>query len=162
MPQPKLLQTLWALGAIAKMRVPETPKGVVACLVVASHPVGEPQFLQGWVKVPAEDVGGAQWPSSAGLEQEPALPISGKFLESSGDLRVKIDFPKCACGLEPLFDLAMACLLLDADRQEVRGDVLVNLQAKRFPNPQASGTTQNEHHPLPFVLPGCQPRHDLG
>src|ERR1035437_5776248 len=57
--------------------------------------LANPSFFRGWVKVPAEDVGGAQWPSSPGLEQEPALPITGKFLESSSDLRMKVDFPTC-------------------------------------------------------------------
>jgi hypothetical protein len=56
----------------------------------------------------------------------------------------------------------VTCLLLDADGQKVRGYVLVNFEAKRFPNPQTGGTAQNEHHPLSLLLPLSQSRHDLG
>jgi len=42
---------------------------------------------------------------------------------------MKIDFWQGACCLELLFDIAVACILLDADGQKNQGDVLVDFQA---------------------------------
>jgi len=39
------------------VRVPETPEGVVACLVGAGERVDEPQLLERQVKAPAKDAG---------------------------------------------------------------------------------------------------------
>lgn len=74
---------------------------------------------------------------------------------------MKVDLARSARCLKPLFDFAMARLLLNAYGQEVRGYMLFDFNTKCFPNPQACSTTQNEHHPLPFLLPGCHARHDL-
>ena len=50
---------------------------------------------------------------------------------------MKVDLARSARCLEPLFDFAMARLLLNAYGQEVLGYMLVDFKTKRFPNPQA-------------------------
>jgi hypothetical protein len=52
-------------------------------------------------------------------------------------------------------------LPLDADSQKVRRNVLVNLQAARFPNSQTGGTAPDEHHPILLHRPMSQSRHNL-
>jgi hypothetical protein len=47
---------------------------------------------------------------------------------------MKVDLPQSGGSLEPFLDLAMAGLLLDADGQEVRGDMLVDFETKRLPD----------------------------
>jgi len=55
-PHPELLKALGTLSAIPKMCVPEAPEGMVACLVIASMWVHEPEFLERRMKVPANDI----------------------------------------------------------------------------------------------------------
>lgn len=69
------------------------------------------------------------------MEQEAGLAFSSKLLEHGGDLWMKIYLPRSARCLEPLFDFAMARLLINAYGREVSRDVLVNFETKRFPNP---------------------------
>ena len=97
----------------------------MASLVGAGERVDIPQLLQRWVKVPAKDAGRRQRLPVAGAEQEPILAFPSKLLQHGGDRWMKVDLARSARCLEPLFDFAMTHLLLNADGQEVRGDVLV-------------------------------------
>jgi hypothetical protein len=46
-------------------------------------------------------------------------------------------------------------LLFDKDGQEVRRDVLVNLDAKCLSDSKTASTAQNENHPLTLLVPSC-------
>jgi len=69
---------------------------------------------------------------------------------------MKIDLPVGTRCCERCLNLAMPNLLLDPNDPEVRRDVLVNFETKRFPDPQARGPAQNDERAFPRLLPGRQ------
>ena len=87
-------------------------------------------------------------------EQETRRPIARELFEKSGNRRVEINLAKAIC-FEPLFNPTVMNFLLDRDGEEVRRNVLVNLDAKRLTDSKTTSTTQNENHPLPLFLPPC-------
>jgi hypothetical protein len=54
---------------------------------------------------------------------------------------VKVSLTKAVRCLEPLFDPAVMDLLFDGDGQEVRRNVLVNLDAKSLSDSRTTSTT---------------------
>jgi hypothetical protein len=72
------------------------------------------------------------------MRSQPLAPMN-KFLQHFRDRRTEVHLSKSARCLEPFFDLALANLLVDADGPKIRRDVLVNFNAKRFPDPYACG-----------------------
>ena len=67
-------------------------------------------------------------------EEESSFAVANELSEQCGNRRVKIDLTiriHCHC-LEPLFDLPTTNLLLDVERQEVGGDVLIDFDAQRL------------------------------
>jgi hypothetical protein len=132
---PELPKTFRTCGAIAEMRIPEAPECMVASLVGAGEWIHEPQLLQRRMKVPANDVRRGKRFPVPGAEQKPCLAPMNEFFQHFRDRRMEIHLSNSARCLEPFFDLALANLLVDADGPKIRGDVLVNFNAKRFPDP---------------------------
>lgn len=76
-------------------------------------------------------------------EQEARRSIANKLFQENGNRRVEVNLAKTVRGFEPLFDPTVMNLLMNEDGQEVRRDMLVNLDTKRlfvFESPQTAPT----------------------
>jgi hypothetical protein len=69
------------------------------------------------------------------------MPVANERFEKSGNRRVEVNLAKAICCLEPLFNPTVMNFLLDKHGEEVRRDVLVNLDAKRLSDSKTTGTT---------------------
>ena len=65
-------------------------------------------------------------------EEESSFAVANELSEQCGNRRVKIDLTIRIHCLAPLFDLPTTNLLLDVERQEVGGDVLIDFDAQRL------------------------------
>jgi hypothetical protein len=88
------------------------------------------QFLKGLVQMAADDVRRREGFPVSSAEQEARCSVANEFFEKSGNRRVELQLAKAIHCLEPLFNPTVMNFLLDKDDKEVRGNVLVNLDAK--------------------------------
>ncbi len=80
MPQPELLQTIWAGRVIPQECIPETPERVITGFVVAGMRVDEVQCLQRRMQVTPNDIGRTNRFSLLRCKQEARLPVPSEFL----------------------------------------------------------------------------------
>ena len=94
-------------------------------------------------------------------EQETTCTVADELLQQCANGWMEVNLTHASWCLEPILYLAPANLLHNGDGQEVGGDVLVNLDAKRLSDSKTSCTAEDEKHPLTFLFPRSQARHHL-
>jgi hypothetical protein len=61
---------------------------------------------------------------------------------------------------DPFFHLAMTCLLSNANGQEIRRNVALDLNTERLADSEPSRATKSEQHPFFRLFVACQTSHD--
>jgi hypothetical protein len=120
------------------------------------------QSLQRQMKMATNDVRRRNGFSRPSAEQKARLSVADELFEEGRNRRVDINLTKAIRCFESLFDSAVMNLLLDENGQKIWRDVLVDLDAKRFPDSQTSRTARDKNHPFSFLLPRSQALHHFG
>jgi len=116
---PVIAQTVWALSLVPQVRISEAPERMIPCFMRPGMRVYELQLLERGMKVPADNVRGRNRFSTPTRKQEPGLSLPDVLPEQAGDCRVKIHVSHRAGRFESGFNLAMARLLSNMDRQKI-------------------------------------------
>ena len=66
------------------------------------------------------------------MKEESCLAVANEPFEHCGNRRVKIDLTIGIRGLEPMLYLSTANFLLDAEGQEIGGDVFIDFDAQHL------------------------------
>jgi hypothetical protein len=153
MTHPVLVKALRHSCVVPQVCVTKATERVVASFVRPGYRIHVFEFFQRLMQMAADYICGRDGFSLSGAEKETSLAVANELFEKAGDRRMKIDLTKAVRRFEPVLDLAVTNLLIDGEGQEVRRDVLIDLDAQHLSDSQTRCSAQDKNHPFPCFLP---------